>query len=151
MSYPIEEQLKNLQEQVNAQEQDHYYSSPIEDTTFHGIITAIEDGCLKVSPLKPTLATDGSLTFPTMATATDKERVYVINVGVSELATYYKVNQIIIYFAMSGTGDDADKMRGTYVTYQSGFLPYPRPYLGIPTVINDMNDVAFVLPVFSGV
>lgn len=134
---PLEERLKNIEQQFRQLERTVYYGHPNEDKVFTGVIKNVfcslndDDSCtgyLEVSPWTPYEPNvDGDLVFiekdhhplEFVDTDTRVERVYVNNVPPDLLRLFYRKGETVKYWHYSGTGilnDLADKIKGSYVT-----------------------------------
>lgn len=132
MALPISERLKNIEQQFKELENQVYYSHPIEDNVFHGVIKQINsddcEGYLLVAPYPPaTVSSNGTLNFedidqhPLRNTdaGTRLDRVYPVNIPSELIRGFFRVGDSIKYWHYSGqsVGNDyADKIKGSYVT-----------------------------------
>jgi hypothetical protein len=131
MPFPTNERLKNLEQIVRGLGPTAYYSHPSRDEVYHGVIVDVvmpseyTSGYLKVAQSPPLdIPDDGALAFDyhdlnplDNCDASFFDRVVPLNVDQRHLGLYFGKGQKISYWRYNGTGEDADRIHGSYVTF----------------------------------
>ena len=137
MSFPTTDRLKILTEAFSTQAQTPWGSHPFSPGTLLGLVVDFlalgqsasdnQGWCLEVMPLPLTSVTQqGDPTFnvsvPSSTSNVITYRVYPVNVPATSVKSAYTKGDTIAYFPFWAGGDNAEKVRGTYVTIQA-FTP----------------------------
>ena len=154
MAFPSEERLKNLIERVNDLEAQVYSAHPYIDTTFTGVVYdwghsgsgGTGTNYRQVIPYPPTVNSAGDLSFPDGTFFTQSghryDKVYPINCPntLQDLKIRFDKGAVISYWTYSGTDDDTDKIRGTFITQAKEYFVakvYPKTSgAGGPLIFN---------------